>query len=49
VLRLGLHPVDMQHASILRWWVDTVQTLLGTRAALTKSQALDRMPRENSI
>lgn len=49
LLRLGLHPVDMQHPSILRWWLDTVQTLLSSRTALTKSQALDRMQHAGSI
>ena len=44
LLRLGLHPVDMRHASVLRWWLDTVQSLLANRAALTKSQALERSP-----
>jgi predicted deacetylase len=43
VLRLGLHPVDMRHASVLRWWVDTVRSLLASRDALTKSQALERL------
>lgn len=44
LLRLGLHPVDMRYPSVLRWWLDTVETLLHSRAAVTKSQALDRLP-----
>lgn len=43
LLRLGLHPVDMQHVSVVRWWLDTVAALGATRAAVTKSQALERL------
>ena len=43
LLRLGLHPVDMQHASVVRWWLDTVEALRATRTPLTKSQALERL------
>ena len=42
LLRLGLHPVDMRYPAVLAWWLDTVRSLLATRVALTKSQALDR-------
>lgn len=41
VLRLGLHPVDMQHDGAQRFWTDTLRTLLGSRRALTKSTWLD--------
>jgi predicted deacetylase len=43
LLRLGLHPVDMQHASVVRWWLDTVVALGATRVPVTKSQALERL------
>jgi predicted deacetylase len=43
LLRLGLHPVDMQHPSVLRWWLSTIESLLVSRIAVTKSQALDRL------
>jgi uncharacterized protein len=43
LLRLGLHPVDMRHASVLRWWLDCVTALGATRVAVTKSQALERL------
>lgn len=37
LLRLGLHPVDMQHPSARRYWLDTLQQLLDQRTAMTKS------------
>ena len=43
LLRLGLHPVDMCHASVARWWLDTVEALRATRMPVTKSQALERL------
>jgi len=43
LLRLGLHPVDMCHASVARWWLDTVGELRATRVPVTKSQALERL------
>lgn len=42
VLRLGLHPVDMQHASARRFWTDTLTHLLSCRIPLTKSNWLDQ-------
>lgn len=42
-LRLGLHPVDMRHASARNYWLDTLHTLLAQgREPLTKSAWLDR-------
>lgn len=37
LLRLGLHPVDCQHPSAQRYWLNTVQQLLACRTPLTKS------------
>lgn len=37
LLRLGLHPVDMQHAAARRFWTDTLTHLLSFRIPLTKS------------
>jgi hypothetical protein len=42
LLRLGLHPVDMRHASARRFWNDTLTHLLTSRAPLTKSTWLDQ-------
>jgi predicted deacetylase len=41
VLRLGLHPADMDHARARRFWTDTLAQLLTRRTALTKSTWLD--------
>lgn len=41
LLRLGLHPVDMQHAGARRFWSDALGRLLTGRTALTKSTWLD--------
>jgi predicted deacetylase len=41
VLRLGLHPADMDHARVQRFWTDTLAQLLTHRTALTKSTWLD--------
>jgi predicted deacetylase len=41
LLRLGLHPVDMRHASASAFWADTVQQLLTCREPMTKSTWLD--------
>jgi hypothetical protein len=43
LLRLGLHPVDMRHASVVRWWLDTVEALAATRVPVTKTQALAQL------
>lgn len=42
LLRLGLHPVDMEHARSRAFWADSVAQLMHTRTALTKSTWLDR-------
>lgn len=42
-LRLGLHPVDMRHASARNYWLDTLRQLLAEgREPLTKSTWLAR-------
>ncbi|HCO43284.1 MAG TPA: DUF2334 domain-containing protein [Gammaproteobacteria bacterium] len=41
LLRLGLHPVDMQHDRAQRFWTDTLRALLRHRRPLTKSTWLD--------
>ncbi len=41
LLRLGLHPVDMQHPQARQYWLDTLERLLIDRRAVTKSQWLD--------
>jgi len=41
VIRLGLHPVDMQHAFSRRYWLQTLKRLLDTgRVPMTKAQWL---------
>lgn len=42
LLRLGLHPVDMQHAAARQFWTATLTQLLTCRTALTKSTWLDQ-------
>lgn len=42
LLRLGLHPTDMDHARVLRLWNETLAQLLTCRTALTKSTWLDQ-------
>ncbi len=37
LLRLGLHPVDMRHASSRHYWLETVERMLETRTPLTKT------------
>lgn len=37
LLRLGLHPIDMQHASSRRYWLRRLELLLDQRVAMTKS------------
>lgn len=43
LLRLGLHPVDMQHRSAQQFWFETLQSLLATRRPVTKSVWLEQM------
>lgn len=42
LLRLGLHPVDMQHAAARQFWSAALTQLLTCRTALTKSTWLDQ-------
>lgn len=42
LVRLGLHPVDMQHKEAVRFWLKTLETLLATRVPLTKEQWVNR-------
>lgn len=42
LLRLGLHPVDMRHDEVTRFWRETLETLLATRIPLTKDQWVNR-------
>ncbi len=37
LLRLALHPVDMEHTSARRYWLDRLERLLDQRIAVTKS------------
>lgn len=43
LLRLGLHPVDMQHPAAQHYWLDTLKTLLDRRTPMTKSAWLEKM------
>ncbi|MFZ5491190.1 MAG: DUF2334 domain-containing protein [Pseudomonadota bacterium] len=42
LLRLGLHPADMDHARAQRFWTETLAQLLTRRTAFTKSTWLDQ-------
>lgn len=44
LLRLGLHPVDMQHGEAVRFWLQTLETLLATRTPQTKAQWVNSRP-----
>ena len=44
LLRLGLHPEDMHHKEPLRFWLETLETLLATRIPQTKEQWVSRCP-----
>lgn len=37
LLRLGLHPVDMQHSDVRNYWLETLEKLLKSRMPVTKS------------
>lgn len=37
-LRLGLHPIDMRHTGTVRFWLETLESLLITRTPQTKGQ-----------
>jgi predicted deacetylase len=41
LIRIGLHPADARHADIVARWRVLLERVLETRAALTKSQALE--------
>lgn len=40
LIRLGVHPVDMQHGEVRGFWLQTICALLPIRRALTKQQWL---------
>jgi predicted deacetylase len=42
VLRLGLHPVDLEHAGARRYWLGLIERLLAERTPLTKRAWLER-------
>ncbi len=42
LLRLGLHPTDMRHASVRDWWLRTLHHLLHHRIPVTKTEWLRR-------
>ncbi len=44
VLRLGLHPVDLEHRAARHFWLESVEALLQQRLPLTKGQWLERQP-----
>jgi len=41
LLRLGLHPVDMQHHEARNYWLETLEKLLKSRIPVTKSNWLE--------
>jgi predicted deacetylase len=41
LIRLGLHPVDMEHEEVRGFWLRTINELLPARRALTKRQWLE--------
>lgn len=44
LLRLGLHPMDMRHSEAVRFWLETLETLLVTRTPQTKEQWVNSIP-----
>ncbi len=44
LLRLGLHPVDLRHKGVRRYWLETIRKLLSHRTPLTKSRWLGLCP-----
>ena len=44
LLRLGLHPVDMAHAEVRRYWLASIAALLATRQPSTKCRWLGLCP-----
>jgi len=42
LLRLGVHPVDLRHGPVYRYWLQTLQRLLESRSPCTKSTWLER-------
>lgn len=43
LLRLGLHPVDMQYPAVRRYWLETLTTLLDQRTPMTKTAWLEQI------
>lgn len=43
LVRVGLHPADADHGELLACWREVLSRLLATRAAITKSQAMDEL------
>jgi uncharacterized protein len=44
LIRLGLHPVDLRHHAVYRYWLATVRHLLDMRTPMTKSAWLNQGP-----
>ncbi len=44
LLRLGLHPIDLHHGSVRRYWLDTIHRLLDDRTPVTKCRWLGLCP-----
>ncbi len=44
LLRLSLHPIDMRHSEAVRFWLETLETLLATRTPQTKQQWVNSIP-----
>lgn len=44
LLRLGLHPIDMRYGEAVRFWLETLETLLATRTPQTKEQWVNSCP-----
>ncbi|MFQ5488710.1 MAG: DUF2334 domain-containing protein [Gammaproteobacteria bacterium] len=44
LLRLGLHPVDLRHRGVRRYWLETIGKLLSYRTPVTKSCWLGLCP-----
>jgi predicted deacetylase len=42
LLRLGVHPLDLRHGPVYRYWLQTLQRLLDSRSPCTKSAWLER-------
>ncbi len=42
LLRLGVHPIDLRHGPVYRYWLQTLRRLLESRSPCTKSAWLER-------